>query len=218
MSSLALKEWAVVVRALLAGEQFLDLRKGGLREDERRFDVRSTRFWLYPTTEHQRPELVKPAYRRWVTGDAGFAGAPDEAPLAAPTRGDSDPTGEPADRLRIEGWADVVGVATITDETALDALESKFVWTRAYAESRLQWKQRQPLWVLALRAYVLAEPVDLPMRDEYVGCASWVDLDGLPADPASLPSEPALSDESFAARFKLCADAIPGGFAGHEGE
>lgn len=198
MSSLALKEWAVVVRALLAGEQVLDLRKGGLREEERRFDVRSRRFWLYPTTEHQRPELVKPAYRRWVTGDG------------------HDPTGEPTDRLRIEGWADVVGVATITDEAVLEGLASKFVWTSAYADSRLHWKQRQPLWVLALRAFVLAEPVDLPMRDEYVGCASWVDLDGLPADPASLPSEPALSDESFAARFELCADAIPGGLAAPE--
>ena len=86
------------MHALLVGEQILDLRKGGLREDERRFDVQSTRFWLYPTTEHQRPELVKPAYRRWLTSG-----------------GD-----EPADRLRIEGWADVVGVATITDEAVLD--------------------------------------------------------------------------------------------------
>jgi len=187
----------VVVRALLAGEQILDLRKGGIREEERRFDVRSRRFWLYPTIEHQRTDLVKPAYRRWVTGEAGT----------------SD---EPADRLRIEGWADVVGVATITDEAVLESLESKFVWTRAYADSRLHWKQRQPLWVLALRAFRLVEPLDLPMRAEYAGCASWVDLDGPPEDPASLPSEPALSDESFAARFKLCADAIPGGFTAPE--
>jgi hypothetical protein len=196
VSSLALKEWAVVVRALLAGEQILDLRKGGIREDERRFDVRSRRFWLYPTTEHQRPELVKPAYRRWVTSG-----------------GD-----EPTEHLRIDGWADVVGVATITDAAVLESLESKFVWTRAYAEGRLQWKQRQPLWVLALRAFLLAEPVDVTMRAEYVGCASWVELDGLPDDPASLPSEPALSDESFAARLELCSGAIPGGLAAPEGD
>ena len=177
-----------MVRALLAGEQILDLRKGGLREEQRRFDVRTRRFWLYPTTEHQRAELVKPAYRRW------FADAP------------------PADRLRIEGWADVIGAATINDQAVLESLESKFVWTRGYAESRLQWKHRQPLWVLALRAFRLIEPVEVPMRAEYAGCASWVDLDGLPTDPSSLPSEAALSDESFAARLKLCADAIPGGF------
>lgn len=179
-----------MVHALLAGEQILDVRKGGLREEQRRFDVQARRFWLYPTTEHQRPELVKPAYRRWVV----------------PERGEDD-------RLRIDGWAEVAGVARITDEALLDALDSKFIWTRAYAESRLHWKHQQPLWILALRAYRLADAVELPMRAEYAGCASWVELHGLPAEPGSLPSEPALSDESFTARMKLCADALPGGFA-----
>ena len=177
-----------MVRALLAGEQILDLRKGGLHEEQRRFDVRTNRFWLYPTTEHERAELVKPAYRRWV----------ENAP--------------PAPELRVEGWAEVAGLATITDPAVLDAFDSKFVWTREYAESRLQWKRRQPLWILALRAYRLVEPLTVPMRAEYAGCASWVVVDGLAADPAALASEPALSDESFAARLKLCADALPGGF------
>jgi hypothetical protein len=183
-----LKEWSVVVRALLAGEQILDLRKGGLREERRRFDLPTRRFWLYPTTEHERPELVKPAYRRWLSE-------------AAP----------PADRLRIEGWADVVGVATITDQSVLDALDSRFVWTRDYVESRLHWKARQPLWVLALRAFRLLDPIEVPMRAEYAGCASWVDLHDLPAEPASVASEPALSDESFAARLELSANSVPGG-------
>ena len=44
----------------------LDVRKGGLREDGRHFAVRATRVWLYPTAEHQRAELLKPAYRHWV--------------------------------------------------------------------------------------------------------------------------------------------------------
>jgi hypothetical protein len=190
VSGLALKEWAVVVHALLAGEQILDLRKGGLREEDRRFDLRSRRFALYPTTEHQRADLVKPAYQRWIVPETAAG-----------------------DRLRIEGWADAVGVATITEASVLDALDAKFIWTRDYAESRLSWKHRQPLWVIALRAFRLLEPLDLPMRAEYAGCASWVDVDGLPADPASLPSEPALSDESFDARLQLCANAVPGGFA-----
>ena len=42
----AYKEWGVVVRALLAGEQVLDVRKGGIREEGRHFGVRSTRLWL----------------------------------------------------------------------------------------------------------------------------------------------------------------------------
>ncbi|HEY8217676.1 MAG TPA: DUF1802 family protein [Acidimicrobiia bacterium] len=188
MSGRALKEWAVVVHALLAGEQILDLRKGGLREDERRFSLQSPRFWLYPTVEHQHADLVKPAYRRWV-----------------------EPPSSP-DRLVVEGWADVAETTTITDRAVLDALESKVVWTQGYVESRFDWKHRQPLWVLALRAHRLIEPIEVPIRAEYVGCSSWVDVDELPDDPASVPSEPALTDESFTARLKLCADAIPGGF------
>ena len=47
----AYKEWAAVVRALLTGEQILDVRKGGIREEGRHFGIRSTRLWLYPTVE-----------------------------------------------------------------------------------------------------------------------------------------------------------------------
>ena len=62
----ALKEWAAIVHALLEGEQIVDVRKGGLREDGRHFDVTSRCLWLYPTAEHQRAELLKPAYRHWI--------------------------------------------------------------------------------------------------------------------------------------------------------
>jgi hypothetical protein len=189
----AFKEWAVVVQALLQGEQILDVRKGGIREDGRHFSVQATRLWLYPTAEHQRPELLKPAYAGWVERSVATA---------------------PADRsIVISGWADVVGVATVTDADVLEALEGKVIWSHEYVESRFSWKRRDPLWVLALRAHRLAEPITVPWRDGYGGCTSWVDLDGLPDDPASLASEPALSDTAFAARLKGAADAIPGGFA-----
>ena len=52
----------------------------------------------------------------------------------------------------------------------------------------------------------------MPFRDEYGGCTSWVDLAELPDDPASLPSEPALSDESFEARLGFSANDLPAGF------
>jgi hypothetical protein len=184
----ALKEWAVVVHALLEGEQILDVRKGGLREDGRHFSVQSTRLWLYPTSEHQKPELLKEPYRHWI----------DLAHAA--------PVGEP---ITIEGWADVVKVATVTETAELEAIESKLIWTSDYAGSRLGWKKRDPLWVLALRVYRLREPVTVPWVDGYGGCTSWVDLDGLPADPAALPSEPALSDVAFGARLKGVVEALP---------
>jgi hypothetical protein len=177
----AFKEWAVIVHALLEGEQILDVRKGGLYEDGRRFGLKSRRVWLYPTAEHQRPELLKPAYRSTVDLATG------------------SPVGEP---IRIDGWADIVGAATVTDPEQLAALDSKLIWTLDYAESRLHWKKRQPLWVLAMRVHRLLDPLEVPWREEYGGCTSWVDLvDPLP-DPDDLKSEPALSDTAFGARMK----------------
>jgi hypothetical protein len=177
----AFKEWAMIVRALLEGEQILDVRKGGLREDGRHFGVQSSQVWLYPTTEHQRPELLKPAYRHSIELSAG------------------SPVGEP---IMIPGWAEIVGVATLTDHDQLARLDSKLIWTLDYAESRLQWKKRQPLWVLAMRVHRLLEPLEVPWRGEYGGCTSWVDfVDRLP-DPEEINSEPALSDTAFAARMK----------------
>ena len=183
----------MVVQALLEGEQIVDIRKGGLHEDGRHFSVQSTRLWLYPTVEHQRPELLKPAYARWV--ETTEAAAP-------PDRG-----------IRIEGWADIVGVATVTESDALDELDGKVIWSREYVESRFAWKRRDPLTVLALRVHRLATPIEVPYRDEYGGCTSWVDLDGLPDDPATLPEQPALSDVAFEARLKGSAEAVPGGFS-----
>jgi hypothetical protein len=186
----ALKEWAVVVHALLAGEQIVDLRKGGIREDQRdtgdgrslrRFGVDSDRCYLYPTAEHQRPELLKPAYRHWI--DLAVA----------------SPVGE---SIVLPGWAEVVDVATVTEPDQVTALAGKTIWSADYAAERLKWKQRDPLWVLVLRAHRFAEPVVVDWRDEYGGCTSWVALAGLPADPAEIPSEPALSDVAFEARRK----------------
>ena len=190
MSVPAFKEWAVIVRALLEGEQILDLRKGGLHEDGRHFDLKSPRFWLYPTTEHQQAELLKPAYRHSLSVS------------------DGSPVGEP---IRVPGWAEVVGTATVSEAEHLEAVAGKTIWTTDYAESRLSWKQRDPLWVLALRVHVLADAITVPWHDDYGGCTSWVDLRDLPDDPASLPSTPALSDVAFEARLKGSAEALPGG-------
>jgi hypothetical protein len=189
----ALKEWAVVIRALLSGEQILDLRKGGIKEDGRHFSLQSTRVWLYPTVEHQERDLLRPAYRRWID--------------------DSERDAPPDRAIRIEGWADIVGVARLTDPDDLAKIDGKFIWTGDYAASRLKWKRRDPLWVLALRAHRLADPITVPWNEAYGGCTSWVDLEGLPDDPASLPSERALSDEAFEARYGFSHNDLPDGLS-----
>jgi hypothetical protein len=182
----ALKEWAVVVHALLEGEQILDVRKGGLREDGRHFDLPARRFWLYPTAEHQRPELLKAAYRHWT-----------ELAAAAPV----------GDDITLHGWADVVDVATVTEPEHLAALDSKLIWTDEYAQSRLKWKRRDPLWVLVLRVHRLREPLTVAWKDAYGGCTSWVDLDALP-DPTTVPADTVLSDTAFEGKHKGARDAL----------
>jgi len=184
---LACKEWDAVVRALLEGEQVIDLRKGGIREPGRQFDLASDRFFLYPTVEHQEPDLLKAAYRDWV----------DPAPVRR------------AGQIVIGGWADVIAHATIDDDAALATLDSKHIWTDAYAQSRLNWKARQPLWVLVLRVHRLLEPIAIPDRSEYHGCTSWMSLADMPADPYALPSEPVLSDTAFAGKLAGLPEWLP---------
>ncbi len=183
----ALKEWAAIVHALLEGEQIVDVRKGGLHEDGRHFDVPARRVWLSPTAEHQKAELLKPAYAHWVD-------------LAT-----ASPVGEPVSVL---GWADVVDVATITEPEHVAAIDSKLIWSADYVEKRFSWKKRDPLWVLVLRVHRLHEPIMVPWRDEYGGCTSWVDYDSLP-DPESVPAHAVLSDVAFEAKRKGVRESLP---------
>jgi hypothetical protein len=188
---IAFKEWAVTVRALAEGEQLLTLRKGGIREPEKHFRVEHERFFLYPTFDHQRFDLVRashqPELRRALEEGVWADGEPSLHQLQ---RG----TGlQPPDRVRIRAWAEVAAHYTITDPRTVDALSPFYVWTPDYAEKRLEWKRRHPLHVLLLRTYRIPRPVTVKVRDEYAGCRSWLELH------RELPFEgtPVLSDEEF---------------------
>ncbi|MFM7225899.1 MAG: DUF1802 family protein [Actinomycetota bacterium] len=183
-----LKEWAVIVHALLAGEQIVDIRKGGLREDGRRFSVPTDRCWLSPTVEHQDTTLLAPAYAHRIELASG------------------SPVGGP---VTVPGWAEIVDTAIVTETEQVEAVATKSIWSRDYVVSRFRWKRRDPLTVLALRVHVLEEPITIPWRDSYGGCTSWVDYDALPADLAAVGSRPALSDEAFAARLAGVRAALP---------
>lgn len=167
----ALKEWAVAVRALERGDTALVVRKGGIRE--KAFAVPETRFLLLPGYEHQRPELVKPGFRHIL----------DEIPDLT----DDGP-------LRFSSLAEVAGAYEVSEAEDLAALDAHHMWTHEYAESRFKWRPKKPLTVLALRTYLLPETVELPFRDEYGGCKSWIELgESISAGGA----RPALSDEAF---------------------
>jgi hypothetical protein len=204
---IAFKEWAVTVRALAEGEQLLTLRKGGIREAGKHFRLEHQRFFLYPTFDHQRDDLVRashvPELRRaleegvWADGEPSLETWPEGGFIPQP------------DRVRIRAWAEVAAHFTVTDQRCVDALSPFYVWTTDYAQKRLAWKRRHPLHVLVLRSYRIPRPVTVRVRDEYGGCRSWLDLH------RELPFEgtPVLADEEFErateAIAAIASDSLP---------
>jgi len=187
---IAFKEWAVTVRALAEGEQLITLRKGFMRATGERFELEHERFFLYPTFDHQRGDLVReshqPELRRALEEGVWSDGEP---PLRALTGGAL----QQPDRVRIRAWAEVAGHFTVTDPRCVDALSPFYVWTTDYAEKRLGWRRRDPLHVLLLRTYRIPRPVTVKVKDEYGTTSSWFELQ------RELPFEgtPVLSDAEF---------------------
>jgi hypothetical protein len=202
---IAFKEWAVTVRALAEGEQLITLRKGGLRETDKRFRVEHDRFFLYPTFDHQRRDLVReshvPELDRALEEGVWAEGEP---PAQALTQDGLIPQ---PDRVRIRAWAELADHFTITDPRCVDGLSPFYVWSTDYAEKRLAWKRRHPLHVLLLRTYRIPRPVTVRVKDEYGGCRSWLDLQ------RDLPFEgtPVLSDDEFERAAEEIRSIVGGG-------
>ena len=188
---IAFKEWAVTVRALAEGEQLLTLRKGGVDEPTKQFQMDHDRFFLYPTFDHQRADLVReshqPEMSRALEEGVWAEGEPPSWSLTV-DGGIPQP-----DRVRIRAWAEVAGCWTVTSTSALEALCPYHVWTPDYANKRLSWKPRAPLHVVLLRTYRIPRPVTVKVRDDFGGCRSFLEI------TRDLPFEgtPVLSDEEF---------------------
>ncbi|MDP9400997.1 MAG: DUF1802 family protein [Actinomycetota bacterium] len=202
---LAFKEWAVTVRALAEGEQLVTLRKGGVREVDKHFKLEHQRFFLYPTFDHQRSDLVRrshqPELRRALEEGVWPDGEPPESALG------EDVGLDQPDRVRIRAWAEVAGHWTVTDPRTVDALSPFYVWTPDYAEKRLAWKRRHPLHVVLLRTHRIPRPVTVKVRAEYGGCRSWLQLQ------RELPFEgtPVLSDDEFERAAEKIEEICRGG-------
>ena len=178
----ALKEWAVAVKALERGDTALVVRKGGIRE--KAFAVPATRFLLLPGYEHQRPELLKPEHRSLMDG--------------IPDRKDDGP-------LLFASFAEVHAAYEISEPEALEAIDPHHIWTPEYAESRFKWRPKKPLTVLVLRTYVLPEAVELPYREGYGGCKSWIELE---ESVSTAGAYPALDDKEFRRRISPAMEVL----------
>ncbi|SDX20321.1 DUF1802 family protein [Paenibacillus sp. CF384] len=186
LQPIALKEWAVAVKALTEGKQIMVLRKGGIAEETRDFQLKAPRFYFMPAFEHQRPELLKEPFRDDVRQIMG------EWKPGATT-------------IEIHAVAEAVEDIEIFNQETLNKLEDFHIWTETFAEDRLKWKRSKPLHLLLLRVSKLENPLTLPMQDQYSGCKSWVNL---PEELAVIGAQPVLSDDEFNQRISQIHDAL----------
>ena len=172
----ALKEWAVAIDALEQGKTICQLRKGGIREKGGRFDVDRQQVLLYPTYEHQKPELLKSEYADKVT--------PVESGWHPAT-------------VNITSWAKITDILTLEtnkDDSVFTSLSPFYIWNDRAMGDRFNWKPKQPLYLLCLRTYKLPQTQIISYSKQYGGCRSWIDL----AQPISLEgSLPAIEQSDY---------------------
>ena len=167
----ALKEWAVVCRALEEGRQVVLLRKGGILEYRQGFEVKHEKFLLFPTFEHQSKDHLQPDY----------AGKLDEVLKVAPADGINV----------ITSYAEVKDVKEITDRSAFKLLANYHVWNESYVNARMDYNPKKPMSVILLRVFNLDYPIRVDSKPEWAGCKSWIPID------MDVGGRPAMSDLQF---------------------
>ena len=184
-SSLALKEWAVAVKALSKGEQILILRKGGIHRADKEFRVVHPEFLLYPTYEHQRRELVQTTSHL----DLERTLIENENPKL----------------IEFSHWCKVTDKFEVSEQDVLDNIAPYHIWTYDYVSKRLRWRPKQPLTIALLRMYSMEHPQSLSVLDEYGGCKSWVELE---QEVQLGEMTPVLSDEEYEAQANVIRLAL----------
>jgi hypothetical protein len=177
-----LKEWASVCHALERGGQILLLRKGGIQEAIGGFELEHREFLLFPTYLHQNPQMLKPAAHEGLELKSE----------------------EPAE-VRISAAGVVTDILQLQSRAQMDAIEDEHVWTSPLIDMRFNYRPANPLYLLLVRAYRLAQPQSLENTPAFAGCKSWVPLDHeFPTGGAM----PALDDVKYEFRRKGILERI----------
>src|SRR5438874_6685597 len=172
--NVALKEWASVCSALEEGRQIILLRKGGILEAIGGFELEHPQFFLFPTNLHQNAQMLK---------------EPERKRLVALKE-------EPA-QIVLSSAATVTDIIRLRDRAQMDRLEHEHVWTSPLIDMRFSYRPQNPLYLLVLRVYRLAAPMEIANTPEYAGCKSWVPLTS-PMQTGGATA--AIAESSFEAR------------------
>ncbi|MBI4904487.1 MAG: DUF1802 family protein, partial [Acidobacteria bacterium] len=81
----------------------------------------------------------------------------------------------------------------------------EFVWNDAFVRQRYHYRPDLPLWLLVVRAAVLAPALTIPDRVSYAGCKSWVNLT---EDVDVSAARPVLSDAEHTIRRQRLLDKL----------
>ena len=181
----AFKEWAIVVDALGRGDQILILRKGGIAEGRGGFRVEQPEFLFFPTLFHQQRDSVVPAAQRRY----------DEIAPDLP----------PKDLVRVEFLANVADWRNLDSPAAAGRLRDQHIWRDEVIAGRFDWGRTQNIFALAVRVFRLPRRIELPMRESYAGCKSWVELD---PDISTVGMQPVLSDDAFSEKLQQFQSAL----------
>lgn len=175
--NIALKEWSATINALASGDQIFLLRKGGIREPNRRFELPARRFLLYPTQFHEADRLLKPEFHQLLDADRSSS----------------------KDQVVFRAWAEVAEVVPIDSAEHFASLSGHHVWTEEFIAKRIAWKPRHAADLIILRTHRLDSPSTMTVEPYHRGCKSWVDVDP-PIDAAR--STPALPNRDWEHRVR----------------
>ena len=161
----ALKEWAIVCKALEEGRQVLLLRKGGITEYRQGFEIKHNKFLLFPTFEHQSREYIQPDYINNLDILLKYQ-------LTTPYH----PTAN-SGRNKITSYAKVIDVKEVNDKSILRKLEKYHIWNDRYVNLRMDYNPKKPISVLLLRVYKMNNPLEVDIKHEWAGCRSWISIE-----------------------------------------
>ena len=178
----ALKEWATVVKALEAGDQNIILRKGGILETASGFKLDAKKFLLFPTFEHQSLKNLKPQFQEYL----------QEAKKNTPSNGQN----------KISSYAEVIAEADLSSQEKINSLSPLHIWSDSYIKERVNWMPEKPIKAVFLKVFKFPEK-EIPLKDEYQGCKSWININ---EDLA--PGEPVLSESELQSKLKIFKECV----------
>lgn len=177
---LALKEWSIICQALEDGNQTILLRKGGILEYKKGFEIRQKSFLLFPTLEHQAEEYLQSKYLQ--TYDLLLRG------------NKSQDIQNKTNTLWV--LARIEAIQEFHDHEMLPVLEKYHIWNEKYVNMRMNYNPKKPMNALLLRAYKLPQPISIDVNPEWAGCKSWIDIDIAEKYGNQFGSVPKMFDQS----------------------